>query len=336
MRILYIGNKLSHYGYSPSGVETLGEQLAEFNDVQSISNKKNKLVRMADMVLSMIRRYNTYELVLIDTFSGKAFWYAIICSFIAIILNKKYILILRGGNLPKDIRSKRNIATYILNYSLYNIVPSHYLDDFLKSINIKSEYIPNFINIGNYRFKNRQFCRPFLFWVRSFHKVYNPQMAILVLNELQKTFPEAKLCMVGPDKDGSLEHCRKMAVKLGLKDSVQFTGFLAKDKWVEMSDNFDFFINTTNYDNQPVSVIEAMSLGLPIVSTNAGGLKYLHNNGHDALIVDKNDFHAMVEKILILLYKPTLVKSLTRNARSKAEAFDWGSIKNSWQRILKS
>ena len=118
MRILYIGNKLSHYGYSPSGVETLGEQLAEFNDVQSISNKKNKLVRMADMVLSMIRRYNTYELVLIDTFSGKAFWYAIICSFIAIILNKKYILILRGGNLPKDIRSKRNIATYILNYSL--------------------------------------------------------------------------------------------------------------------------------------------------------------------------------------------------------------------------
>ena len=45
---------------------------------------------------------------------------------------------------------------------------------------------------------------------------------------------------------------------------------------------------------------------------------------------------AEITKYVNELYKPTLVKSLTRNARSKAEAFDWGSIKNSWQRILKS
>ncbi len=335
MRILYIGNKLSEHGYSTSGVETLGNKLNELTIVQSVSNKKNKLVRIMDMVLTMIKNINKYELVLIDTFSGKAFWYAITCSFLSIALNRKYILILRGGNLPESIRSKHALATYILKHSLHNIVPSLYLYNQLKYFNIQSKYIPNFIEIQRYEFKKRDLCKPSLFWVRAFHKVYNPEMAILVLKELQKTYAEAKLCMVGPDKDGSMISCRKLVDKLELKDSVKITGLLSKEKWISMSKKYDFFINTTNYDNQPVSVLEAMSLGLPIISTNAGGLKYLHKDGHDALIVNKNDSNAMAKKIIILLNTPKIVKTLTENAREKVEAFDWNIIKMQWKELLK-
>ena len=334
MRILYIGNKLSEHGYSPSGVETLGSKLTELTKVRSISNKKNKLARMTDMILTMIKSINEYELVLIDTFSGKALWYAIICSLLTIALNRKYILILRGGNLPESIKSKRTISTYILKHSLQNIVPSLYLHNQLNHFNIQSKYIPNFIEIQKYGFKKRSLCKPSLFWVRAFHKVYNPEMAILVLKELQKTYAEAKLCMVGPDKDGSMISCRKLVNKLELKDSVKITGLLSKEKWIDMSKKYDFFINTTNYDNQPVSVMEAMSLGLPIISTNAGGLKYLHEDGHDALIVNKNDFNAMAEKIKILLNTPKLVKTLTENARTKVETFDWNIIKMQWRELL--
>ena len=335
MSILYIGNKLSNYGYCPSGVETLGEKLKEITEVQTVSNKKNNLVRMADMMFSMIKEFSNYELVLIDAYSGKGFWYAIICSFITIVLNKKYILILRGGNLPKSIRSKRSLSNYIFKNSLYNIVPSLYLGEHFTSLKINTKYIPNFIEIKKYKFKKRELCKPSLLWVRSFHKVYNPQMAILVLKELQKTYPKAKLCMVGPEKDGSLGDCRNLAEKLGITKSVEFPGFLIKNKWIEKSKDYDFFINTTNYDNHPVSVIEAMSLGLPIISTNAGGLRYMHKDGYDALIVNRNDFRAMAKKIIFLINRSKLVKTLTKNARLEAEKFDWDFIKNSWQKILK-
>ena len=60
---------------------------------------------------------------------------------------------------------------------------------------------------------------------------------------------------------------------------------MKKSSWINLSKDCDIFINTTNYDNMPISVIEAMALGLPIVSTNAGGLKYFHDDGEDALLV---------------------------------------------------
>ena len=54
-----------------------------------------------------------------------------------------------------------------------------------------------------------------------------------------------------------------------IRKNVIFQGRLTKHEWVELSYNYDIFINTTNYDNQPISVIESMALGLPIISTNA-------------------------------------------------------------------
>jgi len=78
--------------------------------------------------------------------------------------------------------------------------------------------------------------------------------------------------MVGPDKDSSLGEAKDLAKQLGVAESVTFTGVLPKAQWHQLSEKFDIFINTTNIDNMPVSIIEAMALGLPIVSTNAGGL----------------------------------------------------------------
>ena len=84
----------------------------------------------------------------------------------------------------------------------------------------------------------------------------------------------------------------------------------------------------------PVSVIEAMALGLPIVSTNAGGLKYLHHDGEDALLVERNDAGAMVEKIILLINDSTLASKLSVNARKKAEEFCWEKVRTDWLRVL--
>lgn len=332
--ILYLGNKLSHYGFTPTGVETLGKNLSELTNVITASDKKNIYFRFLDMIFTFFRNRNHINLVLIDTYSGIAFYYAFIISIMCRILDVRYIPILRGGDLFKRLDENKFFSNNIFNNSLINISPSTFIKENFKNKGYKTIVIHNFIDLELYPYLHRSSCSPSLLWVRSFHKIYNPQMAILVLNELLKEFPDANLCMVGPDKDGSLDDCVKLSNKLNIQKSVNFTGILKKEEWVKKAEKYDIFLNTTNYDNLPVSVLEAMALGFPIVSTNAGGLSSFHKDKFDALIVDKEDFLSMTKNIKLLISDNSLSEKLSRNGRYKAEAFSWEKLKNKWKNLF--
>ena len=333
MKILYIGNKLSKYGSTPTGVETLGLKLSEFYKVMTISDKKNKLFRISEMVISIIKSRDV-NYVIIDTYSGLAFIYTLVSVMICRIVGKKYIPILRGGDLPNYLKGKKNLSCEIFDYATINVSPSFYIKYQLNILGIKSVYIQNTIDIKNYNFKHRLKCQPKLLWVRSFHNVYNPEMAIYVLLDILKKYPESKLCMIGPEKDGSMKNCKIIAEKFKISEKVEFAGLLPKNQWIDLSSKYDIFINTTDFDNQPVSVIEAMALGFPIVSTNVGGLQYLHDDGVDALMVKKNDIEGMSHAIEKIISDDTLAYRLSKNARKKAQTFDWEIVKYEWKELL--
>ena len=124
-----------------------------------------------------------------------------------------------------------------------------------------------------------------------------------------------------------------MATQLQL--NVFFTGKLSKEEWVTLSKNYDIFINTTHFDNTPVSVIEAIALGLPIVSTNVGGITYLLEDRKTALLVDDNDVDGMVNAVREIIHNKTLKDELVKNARKLIQDFDWKAVKNKWDEVLK-
>jgi glycosyltransferase involved in cell wall biosynthesis len=214
------------------------------------------------------------------------------------------------------------------------VAPSHYLlNAFLSKGYSNIIHIPNAIELNEYAFLNREFKVPKLLWVRSFAKIYNPKMAIKVLAELRKEYSEAVLCMVGPDKENVLEECKSYAKSLNV--NVQFTGKLSKEEWIELSKEYNVFINTTHFDNTPVSVIEAMALGLPIVTTNVGGIPFLVNDNSSGLLVNDNDVEGMVNAIKLLFNDKELGNQLIINARKTVENFDWNVVKYKWFEILK-
>ena len=157
-------------------------------------------------------------------------------------------------------------------------------------------------------------------------------MAIKVLEELLKEYPEAELCMVGPDKDESYKECFNYAESNKLP--VKFLGKLTKQEWTGLSKEYDIFINTTNVDNTPVSIIEAMALGFPIISTNVGGIPYLLRDKETGLLVAPKDKSTMVDAISTLLKNPDLAENLSGNARLQAEKFDWKIVKNEWKKVF--
>lgn len=333
--LLYIGNKLSQHGLNKTTIETLGESLKEDGfKVVSVSSKKNFFIRLFDMIFTLLRRSNQVDYVLIDTYSTKAFWYALVTSQLARIVNVKYIPILHGGNLPYRLQSNPVLCRAIFKNAMQNVAPSNYLKSiFLAKGFTNTIHIPNTISIESYEFKERKTFQPKLLWVRAFASIYNPVMAVEVLFELQKKHPNATLTMVGPDKDGSLQEVQQKANDLGV--SVHFTGQLSKEAWWQLAKEQDIFINTTHFDNTPVSVLEAMALGLAIVSTNVGGLPFLLTHHENALLVDDADVIAMCQAIENIVIHSEEACSRTNAARKLVETMDWNSVKAQWNLILR-
>jgi glycosyltransferase involved in cell wall biosynthesis len=299
IKLLYAGNKLSHHGYTPGVIETLGKNLEEAGfEVYYAGTFKNQFVRLLEMLWKTITVGRKVNYILIDTYSTSAFWYAYFTGRIAGLMGKKYLPILHGGDLPARLKKSPLACKKLFGNSYANVAVSGYLRHEFEKAGFKTVLIPNSIDIKLYPFRLRANPSLKLLWVRAFHKIYNPCMAADVLALHLKTYPEAELCMVGPDKDGSMQEFKRYAEKLGVADKIKITGLLPKKEWIRLSENYDIFINTTNYDNTPVSVIEAMALGMCVVSTDPGGIPYLLEDGKDALLVKPGDSSAMAEKII--------------------------------------
>lgn len=298
--LLYVGNKLQQHGYTPSGVDVYSKKFEELGfKVTAVSSIKNKYLRLLKMLFSILRYRNSVDFILIDTYSTQNFYFAFLCGLLAKLLKIKYIPILRGGNLPLRLVKSKKLSDLLFKNAHVNIAPSKYLKDAFNVHNFNNVlYIPNSISLKDYEFAPKPIDIPKLLWVRSFVKIYNPKLAIKIFSAIKSKYPEATLCMVGPEKDGSLQNCKAYAEQLNL--NVKFTGQLTKQEWRELSNNYNIFINTTNFDNTPVSVIEAMALGLPVISTNVGGLPYLINNGEDGILVPANNPTHFIDAIISL------------------------------------
>jgi L-malate glycosyltransferase len=335
MKLLYLGNQLSKHGYNKTTIETLGLQLEQGGyAIYYASDKKSFPLRLLDMMWSVVIYRKKVTYVLIDTYSTKAFWYAFFCSQLARVFNINYIPILHGGDLPNRLKQNPKLSRMVFANAYKNVAPSGYLKQAFESIGFSNViHIPNSIEIDKYVFKSREKLTPKLLWVRAFASIYNPEMAVKVLQQLQEKYPSASLTMVGPDKDGSLQTTKDFAKSIGV--IVNFTGQLTKEDWWQLASEHDIFINTTHFDNTPVSVMEAMALGLPVVSTNVGGIPYLVKDKENALLVNDNDDKAMTKVILDLLEDQEKARVLALNARKFIEQMDWEVVKEEWKQVLR-
>lgn len=333
--ILYLGNKLSKHGFTPTSVETLGVRLEEHFRVERHSSVRNPLLRFLHMIY-LIVKFRKADFLLIDTYSAWSFWYAVFSSQLARLFGLSYIPIARGGSLPKRLTRSPFWSRILLKYSKDVVCPSGYLHHHMNKFYHRSyKLIPNFIDIQNYPFKERTIESSIrLLWVRSFHEIYNPCLAVDVVCRLKEKGIDVQLAMVGPDKDGSLEKTKEYAGERGIQKNIKFTGRLSKSDWITMAADYDVFINTTNVDNTPVSVMEAMALGMIVISTNVGGMPYLFSDKIEGFLVAPNDSSVFVQQVLKLRNNEHLTKTISRNARLKAEDWDWNVVEKKWLKLL--
>lgn len=334
MKILYIGNKLATQGKTPTSIETLGVKLEEIAIVYRYSDKKNQVYRLFDILRACWLNRKRVDFAIIDTYSTIAFYYAWGSALLLKILGVSYIPILHGGNLPHRLLRSPRLCHQLFGNSLINVAPSGYLLDHFLRAGLNVTLIPNYIELNQYTYKHRKQASPRILWVRSFHEIYRPHWAIGILERLLKQYPEAHLCMVGPDKDGSLNRCKSLANSKGLTNKIHFTGKLSKHDWIDLSSQYDIFLNTTSIDNTPVSIMEAMALGLIVITTDVGGIPWLFENNVEGILVDNPDEDRLAYAIAEIISQPERTSKLSHNARKKAKEWDWITVKQKWYSLL--
>lgn len=289
--------------------------------------------RLWDMLSTVYRQRNHIDLVIIDTYSTWSFYYAVAVAKLCRWSKIPYIPILHGGNLPKRLEKNKTLCRNLFGGAITNVAPSAFmLSQFKKGGYTKLTHIPNAIPLKDYTYKKREQVSYKLLWVRSFAEIYNPMLALEVVILLMKKGAPVSLCMIGPDKDDSMERCKKVAKEQNLP--VTFTGVLKKEEWIALSEEYDIFINTTNFDNMPVSVMEAMALGLSVISTKVGGIPYLIEDEKTGVLVPPSNAPAFVEAIERLVENPQLTTQLGHQARAEIEKLDWSHVKEMWISFL--
>ncbi len=328
-RILYIGNQLSGENSSPSLIDRLSPRLRNRGfELILASGDPRPWARALDMARTMAENMAKVDRVLIDTYSTLAFHYAWICGEWARAQGKPYYPILHGGDLESRMVRSPRICRRFFGRSRKNILVSDFLAPAMDSRGFAYEIIPNGIDLEYFPFQLRRHAGPRLLWVRAFSSIYQPLMAVDLVRRLKPRLPDIMLRMVGPDKDGSLAHCREKVREWGLEHQVEFLGPMSQAEWAELSRDSDIFINTSRVDNMPVSLLESLALGLPMISLKTGGIPRMIRHGKEGWLVAS--LEDMARSVLFLMENPAIVSSLSQAGRMKAESFGWTAIEEKW------
>ncbi len=336
--VMLVGNFLSRHGASRQVCEDLAEHLrGDGWRVLTVSSRRNRAARLIDMLATPLARRGDFDVAQVDVFSGPSFMWAELVAAELRLLHKPFVLTLHGGNLPVFARKHPVRVAGLFRKASLVTAPSSYLAEALSRFCDRIEVLPNGMDLSSYPFRCRAKPLPRMVWVRSLHRMYDPETAVRVLQRVLDAFPEAGLDMVGPDKgDGSLTRCRQLAASLGLGDHIRFVGGVPKRQVPGLLDQNDIFLNTTTVDNAPVSVLEAMACGLVVVSTNPGGLPYLIDDAANGYLVAPGDCEAMAGRVIEACSGRLNAGSVSCQGRALAATRDWPLVTARWGSLLRS
>ena len=131
---------------------------------------------------------------------------------------------------------------------------------------------------------------------------------------VKKECPEARLSLGG---DGDMEFYRNEVETHGLSDSVHFHGWVSGADKDQLLEEADIYTLPSYNEGFPMGVIEAMSAGIPVVSTRAGGIPDAITDKEDGLLVDAGDVDALACALIRLIKEREFNSALARSAQLK-------------------
>lgn len=264
-----------------------------------------------------------------------AYWGFLLWTTPAILLarlfGKPVIVNYRDGQCEDHLRRWPG-ARWTLSLATRLVTPSGFLCDVAARFGIRGQVIFNLIDLGRFRFRDRQPLRPIFLSNRGLEPLYNIPCILRAFAIVQRRFAEAQLIVAN---DGPLRReLEALAGELGLRN-VEWRGQIQPAAIAALYDEADVYWNAPNIDNMPGSLLEAMACGIPIVSTDSGGIPYIVTHEKTALLSAAGDHEALAAAALRLFDEPGLTARLAGEGREEVKRYDPAAVLDAWRELYR-
>ena len=262
-------------------------------------------------------------------FAAPAIW-------IASIKGKPVIINYRGGEADSFFNKAFPWIKPSLSRADAIIVPSGFLEAVFAKRSFSTSIVPNIIDLSRFQAEANVDASPkadfpYIIVTRNLEPIYDNATAVRAFSIVRRTFPTAKLILAGSGPERKA--LEKLAAGLGVSDAVIFTGRVDNEGMAALYHGADIMINPSLVDNMPISVLEALASGVPVVSTNVGGVPYLVEHGKTALLVPIQDPEAMANAILALLNDPAKAQQMSQAGVESVQQYTWPNVRERLFRV---
>ncbi len=236
----------------------------------------------------------------------------------------------RGGGAAEFMEGAPPWVSRTLKAADSLVVPSGFLRGVFERFGVGARIIPNIIDLQRFHpaAGMRSARAPHIVVTRNLEAVYDVETAIRALDLLRRQLPDARLTIAGAGPE--LDKLQRAVASLRLGDAVHFAGRMDNAAVAELYRSADAMLNPSLVDNMPISVLEAFASGVPVVSTNVGGVPFIAEHERNALLVPPSDPAACAAALGRVLQDAPLADRLRRAALDDAAAYSWTRVRELW------
>lgn len=323
MKILIVANYKPSKGGISGVVNNHYMKLVDDGNTVEIFNTKANPLKRSILIFFLLKKVKSFEVIHIHGCSGLGF-FPIFIGIIAckILAKKRTIVTYHGGGAKEFLRKYLRLIRGVMNKADKITVMSKFLQETFSESGIKTVVLKNLIDIKVKRDCILEMDTPRLLSIRSLNPIYNINDIIDAFRKIKEIFTDATLQIVGT---GSLEDDIRSQTK-HLPD-IYFIGQVRNEEIPTIMQQNNVLISVPSFDNQPMSILEAFSVGIPVISSNVGGIPDMIVDSHNGFLVDVHSPEQISKKVEWIFNNKEKVTQIINNAKESVKDYQWPAVK---------
>ncbi|MCI0473569.1 MAG: glycosyltransferase family 4 protein [Ignavibacteria bacterium] len=326
MRILIIANIRKSQGGITTQVLELAESLKGAGIITELISTHGPVIERIKNVFKAYKAAGNCDLILSAGCSYLGFFPIMVSSLIGKIRRKKIIYNFHDGQVEDFLKKYYGIVKLFIGNEVI-IVATDFLKKSFSNYGFKCIKIFNhFNNIESSSKAVTASDKIKVIWARSFEKLYDPDSAIIAALHYQNN-PDVIFHFYGAGK--YLNYYKEKYRNHNLK----FFGFVKREDLLEKYKEYNIFLNTTLYDNFPMSIVEAGQNNLIVISSKAGGIPTIYAD-NEIIFYEPGNTDDLLIKLDNVISNPENYKSYADRLSKRVTEFNWENVKTEWMRLI--
>lgn len=309
---------------------------------------RSRILKYLGLILYSIKTLLILRKFEPDIIHGQAVYMGVPAFISKMVIKKPYVLWLQGSDIYLPKLYEGLTFKLVLNQADAIIALTYDMrEEVRKLCNREILVIPNGVDLERFRALSKVEARrklqlnadsKIIIFVGNLYQIKGVRYLIEEMKVIKQECPEVQLLLVGDGVDRRV--LEQLVDKLNLGQCVTFIGAIPNERVPDYLCASDLFVLPSFSEGFPVTFLEAMACGLPILATRVRGLPEIIRDGENGFLVEPRSGIQLAEKALFILRNDNMRDMMSRNNIGQVCRYSWDSVSSNleevYSRIIRS